>query len=457
MIKQFDARYRVKIYSVENSEFTVIEYPITCKFTVSRGVFAQSNNATIQLYNLAPSTRNKIFQDQLNINPKKFKYVHLEAGWNGAMSEIFFGRIMQAYSAKAGGQTDIITTIQAVAQDIFDFQTSHTFQAGTTFKDALKTIAADMPNITVGNIGNLEGTFKTPTTFDGNAMQQINKLTGGNSFVDNGILNTIMSNEVIDVPVPVISDSTTLLETPVRKDANIEVRTLFLPDLISGQLVEINSSSQPIFNGQFKLVDFTHDCLISPTQAGTRTTRLVLWIGPMLPNSDIALTGYKPGEEPVRFNKVKGENISSVNPTTIQPKWIRPCPGRITSGYGSRIDPIEKTRKDHKGIDIGAPTGTPVKAIADGTVEFSAYEGANGNKIKINHGIVNGKNVASTCIHLNSRSVQQGQKVKQGAKIGTVGSTGRYPNGKPSSTGPHLHISIYETGTPVNPRKYIEF
>lgn len=447
MIKQFDARYRVKIYSVENSEFTVIEYPITCKFTVSRGVFAQSNNATIQLYNLAPSTRNKIFQDQLNINPKKFKYVHLEAGWNGAMSEIFFGRIIQAYSAKAGGQNDIITTIQAVPPDIFDFQTSHTFQAGTTFKDALKTIAADMPNITVGNIGKLDGTFKTPTTFDGNAMQQINKLTGGNSFVDNGILNTIMSNEVIDVPVPVISDSTTLLETPVRKDANIEVRTLFLPDLITGQLVEINSSAQPIFNGQFKLVDFTHDCLISPTQAGTRTTRLVLLIGQMLPNSDIAITG---GAAPIDFSKVNGEQVSSVNPSSINPKWIRPCPGRITSDYGPRKAPVKGASTDHKGIDIGAPPGTPVKAVADGTVVHSAFDNINGNKIKIGHGKVNGKDVASTCIHLNARYVQKGQKVKQGAIIGTVGNTG-------NSGGPHLHISIYETGTPVNPRKYIEF
>lgn len=445
MIKQFDARYRVTVYS--NTETTIVEYPITCKFNVVRGVFSQSSKATIQLYNLAPKTRNQIFQDQLNLDKSKWKYVHLEAGWNGTMSLIFRGRIMQAYSFKSGGQTDVITEIQAVALDIFDYGTYHTFAAGTTFKDALKTMASNMPNVTLGNTGNLEGTFQTPTTFSGSAISQINKLTGGHSFVDNGMLNTLMTNEVIDVPVPVISDSTTLLETPMRRDANLEVKTLFLPDLIAGQLVEVKSEVQTQFNGQYKLVGFTHDCLISPTQAGNRTTQLTLWIGPLLPNANIALTGQTQTQQ---FSKVKGEDISPVNPTPITKKWIRPCPGRITSGYGLREVPIKGASRDHKGIDIGAPPGTPVKAVADGTVVHSAFDNTNGNKIRIEHGKVNGKSVASTCIHLNARYVQKGQKVKQGSIIGTVGNTG-------NSGGPHLHISVYENGSSVNPAKYIKF
>lgn len=308
MIRQFNATYRVTVYS--STETTVVEYPITCKFSVTRGVFAQSNNANIQLYNLAPSTRNQIFQDQLNLEPSKWKYVHLEAGWNGTMSMIFKGRIMQAYSYKSGGQTDVITEIQAIALDVFDSITSHTFASGTTFKDALKTMASDMSNVILGNTGTLEGSFQTPTTFDGMAIDQINKLTGGHSFVDNGILNTLMDNEVIDVPVPVISENTTLLETPMRRDANLEVKTLFLPDLISGQLVEINSSVQPQFNGQFKLVGFNHDCLISPTQAGTRITQLTLWIGPLITNSNNALTGQTQTQP---FSKVKGEEVQPVS------------------------------------------------------------------------------------------------------------------------------------------------
>lgn len=439
MTKQFDARYRITVYSKD--ETTIVEYPITCKFNVTRGVFAQSHKATIQLYNLAPTTRNQIFQDQLNLDPVKFKYVRLEAGWNGTMSEIFVGRIMQAYSFKSGGQTDVITEIQALALDIFDCQTSHTFAEGTSFKDALKTMASDMPNVILGNTGSLDGIFQTPTTFDGMAMEEINKLTGGHSFVDNGVLNTLMDNEVIDVPVPVISNYTTLLETPMRRDANLEVKALFLPDLIVGQLVEVDSSISPDFNGQFKLVGFTHDCLISPTQAGNRTTQLVLWIGPLLPNSDIAITG---GAAPVEFSKVKGEDVSSVNPTTIQPKWIMPCEGEIVGRFGE-----QRSDHVHNGIDIAVPIGTKVQAVADGKVIAAGKADGYGYWVKIDHGKINGKQVTSEYGHINSWNVSVGQQIHQGDVIALSGNRGY-------SKGPHLHLTIRENGTGVNPYKYIK-
>lgn len=308
MIQQFNAKYRVTVYSIE--ETVIVEYPITCKFTVTRGVLSDSNKATIHLYNLALSTRNKIFQDQFTLDKTKWKYVHLEAGYNDNLSLIFKGRILQAYSFKSGGQTDVITEIQAMALDIFDYQTSHTFAAGTSFKEVHNTIASDMPNVIVGNIGNLNGEFKTPTSFDGMAIEQLNSLTGGHTFVDNGVLNTLMDNEVIDVPVPIISNQTNLLETPMRRDANLEIKTLFLPDIIVGQLVEIDSEVSPNFNGQFKLVGFTHDCLISPTQAGTRITRMTLWIGPLLPSSNLNMA-VKNQNSP--FSKVKDENITPIS------------------------------------------------------------------------------------------------------------------------------------------------
>lgn len=456
MITQFSAKYRVSVFS--KSETTIVEYPITCKFSVTRGILSDSNKAVIELYNLAPSTRNQIFQDQLTLDEDKFKYVHLEAGYNDNLSLIFKGRILQAYSFKSGGQTDVITQIQAVAVDIFDSQTSHTFEAGTTFKQAHNTIASDMPNVTIGNIGNLNGKFKTPTTFDGLALEKLNTLTGGHTFVDNGTLNTLMDNEVIDVPVPVISNRTNLLETPMRRDANLEIKTTFLPDIIAGQLIEIDSAISPDFNGQFKLVSFTHDCLISPTVSGSRTTQMTLWIGPALPKSNINLTeGPTGGAASVTFDKVKNEQITSVNPKPVNPKWIMPCKGTISSPYGWRTHPIKKTRIFHSGIDIRAPLNTPVKAPTQGTVIFAAYEGPNGNCIRINHGKINGKVVKSTYIHLQAIDVRVNQEVKQGQKIGTVGSSGKYPNGKPSSTGPHLHLSVYENGQPVNPAKYIKF
>lgn len=311
-MKKFNPLYRVTVYT--QTETITIKLPITCKMTITRSVLAESISANIQLYNLAPSTRNMIFQDLFVIDQTQWKYVHVEAGYGDeeSLSMIFQGRILQAYSRKAGGQTDVITEIQAQALDIFDCQSSHTFAAGTTYQEAYNILGSDLLNCVIGNTGNLQGIFQTSTTFDGNTFEQLNKLSGGNTFVDNGTLNTIMSNECIDVPVPVISDSAGLLETPVRRDASLDVKMIFQPDLIIGQLLEIKSNIFTAYNGQYKVLGFTHDLLFSASQAGTRTTTCQLWIGPLLPGAQITQTGDKVQN---KFDKVKGTDISSVNST----------------------------------------------------------------------------------------------------------------------------------------------
>ncbi|MBR1775721.1 M23 family metallopeptidase [bacterium] len=134
------------------------------------------------------------------------------------------------------------------------------------------------------------------------------------------------------------------------------------------------------------------------------------------------------------------------------PNWIMPAHGRLSSAYGWRIHPIQKTRKWHNGIDIANNTGTEIKAPAAGHVYYVGYENNyNGNTIRIDHGIVNGVKVESVYIHLQGFNVSRGHDVKQGQVIGFMGSTG-------NSTGPHLHVSIYEgkRGNDVNPFKYID-
>lgn len=447
MIKQ-QAHYRVTIYSNEGT--VIITDPITCHFNITRAVLSDNNKATIQLYNLAPTTREQIFQDVFTIDWKKFKYVHLEAGYGDTLSLIFKGRILQAYSHKSGGQTDVITEIQACALHIFDRQSSYTFKAGTTKKEALQTMVLDMPNVKLTNVGNLEGSFLTDTTFDGNTMECLAKLTGGNCFVDNGELNCINSNEVIDVPVPVISDDSVLLETPRRRDANLEVKMLFQPDLIVNQLLEIKSRIFTNYNGQFKVIGFTHDCTISGSEGGTRTTTVNLWIGPFLPQATVPNTTSTNTQEQDKkgFIKVKGWELSPVNPKSVG-KWVKPVNGTITSQFGGRVKPNAKASSNHQGIDIACNINTPVKATQSGYVVRSKYWGNYGKIIEINHGIVNGVNVTSRYAHLNLLSVVAGEKVKQGQIIGKSGKTGNV-------TGPHLHFEILENGRAVNPKNYVK-
>ncbi len=307
MIKK-QAIYRVTVYINKNT--IIVTSPLTAQMNITRSIMSDSTRATIKLYNLAPSTRNSIFQDVFTYDYRQWKYVHVEAGYGDekSMSMIFKGRISQAYSYKSGGQTDVITEIQAQALDIFDCQTSRTVEAGTSKREAVFQCVNDFPNVTLGNVGAIDGNFLTSTTFDGNTLNCINEITGGRAFVDNGQLNILLENEVIDVPVPVITDETGLLETPVRRDANLTIKTLFQPDLIVGQLLEVKSRISPNFNGQFKVIGFSHDLTFGDGISGTRTTTVDLWILPLLPGADVMLTKQK-NYQP---SKVKGLNVESV-------------------------------------------------------------------------------------------------------------------------------------------------
>lgn len=110
--------------------------------------------------------------------------------------------------------------------------------------------------------------------------------------------------------------------------------------------------------------------------------------------------------------------------------------GRLSSPFGPRTSPITgQPGTMHNGLDIAAPTGTPVYAAADGTVtSVVPMHSVSGNYIIVEHSV--GPLVYTTqYLHLNSMNVAKGQQVKMGDKIGEVGSTGR-------STGPHLHFNV---------------
>jgi len=117
----------------------------------------------------------------------------------------------------------------------------------------------------------------------------------------------------------------------------------------------------------------------------------------------------------------------------------------ITSGFGLRTDPFTKKPSFHDGIDIGANTGDPVYAAADGIVREAGWDGASGNHIVISHAT----GLRTHYMHLSRILVEKGQSVQKGEKIGLVGSTGR-------STGPHLHYGVEKNGKPVNPLPYLK-
>lgn len=116
---------------------------------------------------------------------------------------------------------------------------------------------------------------------------------------------------------------------------------------------------------------------------------------------------------------------------------------RISSGFSlRRLHPISKTMKPHLGIDFAAPTGTPVYAAGDGYVEKVGYNSANGNYIFLDHG--DGYKTKYLHLYRIDPSIEKGEKVKQGQRIGSVGMTGL-------ATGPHLHYEFLVHGEHQNP------
>lgn len=113
---------------------------------------------------------------------------------------------------------------------------------------------------------------------------------------------------------------------------------------------------------------------------------------------------------------------------------------RVTSGFAMRLHPIHKTWRAHLGVDYGAPTGTPVRAVGDGVVDFAGVQNGYGNVVVVQHP----GNRQTLYAHLSRIHVRKGQRVSQSDTVGLVGATGW-------ATGPHLHFEFKVGGKQVDP------
>ena len=124
--------------------------------------------------------------------------------------------------------------------------------------------------------------------------------------------------------------------------------------------------------------------------------------------------------------------------------WPAPSYTKISDEFGSRNDPILGITKQHNGLDMAAPGGSPILAAYDGKVVAAAYSSSMGNYIMIDHG----DGLYTIYMHASALYVSTGKEVKKGDTIAAVGSTGR-------STGNHLHFGVRLNGNYVNPRNYL--
>ena len=117
-----------------------------------------------------------------------------------------------------------------------------------------------------------------------------------------------------------------------------------------------------------------------------------------------------------------------------------PLKAMLTSGFGMRVDPILGTMRLHSGVDLAAPSGSPIIATSDGMVSKAGWNGGYGLFVSLEHG----SGLQTRYGHMSRLNVVAGQRVHMGDVIGFVGSTGR-------STGPHLHFETRLNGQAVRP------
>lgn len=310
MSTKFQCHYKLTLNWYDNNKLmqAIVTDPISINFNISKKIFQSTNNARILIYNLDASVRESIYQDRVFFDRSISKWITLEAGYGEKLTLICFGYIQQCYSEKNG--VDFVTTIDILDPDILSEYTGVTFQEGTTFEEAYKYLVNQFPNLKFGECGNLVGEFKMPAVFDGNTFMLVNKLTGGHTFVDNGVINTLNDNETLtNYGVYYIAGETGLLDTPKRSESILEINMLFEPTIKLGQMVEIKSSTQARFDGQYKVLGLTHNCLISNADGGTRTTSIQLQYIDYLTNSNVNLTSASEGSSP---SVVKNQQIEPI-------------------------------------------------------------------------------------------------------------------------------------------------
>lgn len=165
---------------------------------------------------------------------------------------------------------------------------------------------------------------------------------------------------------------------------------------------------------------------------------------------NLALIDYKISGASTLTNKLE-KKISDIENELSRKQYfflytpsIYPTDGWVTSYYGPRNSHYANRVKMHEGIDIGAPSGHPINATADGVISFAGIKPGFGNFIKIKHGY----GIETIYAHAKNLFVKTGQKIQRGQKIASVGNTGY-------STGPHVHYEVRVNAVPVDPLYFI--
>lgn len=261
----------------QNDEILVIQPPFTVEFDITRNTLTSANVCSIRIYNLSLNNRNALRKDVMDYN--NFKSVQLQAGYGTNMPVIFSGNITQCWSVREG--VNFITAIECFDGGFaFDnAQTNIVIPEGTSQETMFQTLIGQLPNVSLGAIGNFPGSLSRGAALSGSTTDLLRDLSGGAFFIDKGRAHILGNSECLEGEMLLINSQSGLLGTPVLERTTLNFDMIFEPRLTVCQLIQLQTDTAANFNGFYKIISLKHRGMISPAVCGDAITTVGLWYG----------------------------------------------------------------------------------------------------------------------------------------------------------------------------------
>ncbi len=168
---------------------------------------------------------------------------------------------------------------------------------------------------------------------------------------------------------------------------------------------------------------------------GRRASEVRVDLGALIRRANLLAASYDEAGDSLELHRDRLAAMPSIMPTA---GWLSSAFSRM------REHPVLHYARPHEGIDVTAPTGTPIQSPATGSVVYAGWEAGYGNVIELDHGF----GIRTKFAHASKVLVRRGQRVERGQIIAEVGNTGL-------ATGPHLHYEVHVNGKAVDPLRYV--
>jgi len=255
----------------------VIKHPLTLDFNVQRTLKGSAGSAQFRVLNLQPSVRDAIRQDRTELGFRRV--ATLRAGYGNNLKTVAVGQIREANSVRSG--TEFVTTIDTIdggfafSNGRIDVTYAKETEKNEIILGLIKSLGKE--GIELGNVSRFEGKLTRAYTLSGNPTQILKELAiteGARFYIDNNRAFFIKEGEAVGDANTVIQfeSSTGLIGTPRREGQFIRIEVLFENAVHVGQVISLNSTTTPLFNGQYRVHEVYHSGVISGSENSSVTT-----------------------------------------------------------------------------------------------------------------------------------------------------------------------------------------